>query len=151
MLDVYILIHTHILEQNVQDTSENAHGRRKDTHTNNCDRRWKAKCPGGGAFVMGIERKKEQAVICCWGTGKFLEEALFGMGPREASGDVEEQLRCSTGVKVWRQESSLVWRLRWVYGVGSVSGETRLKRESAEVGTYDYDLLCEQECVCEGS
>lgn len=58
---------------------------------------------------MNIDRK-EEAMICCWGSGKFLEEALFEMGLKEAFGYVGRSIlrRCSSSVKAWRQGSS--WR-----------------------------------------
>lgn len=58
---------------------------------------------------MNIDRK-EEAVICCWGSGKCLEEALFEMGLKQAFGYVGRSIlrRAGSSVKAWRQGSR--WR-----------------------------------------
>lgn len=105
---VYTYVNSLVLEQNIQGTAENAKSRRNDKCTNDCDRRWKAASTWEDVlFLVNIDRK-EEAVICCWGSGKFLKEALFEMGLKEASGYMDRSMlrRCSSIVKAWRPGSS---------------------------------------------
>lgn len=58
-------------------------------------------------------------MICSWGIGKFLEEALFEMGLKEASGYVDRSIlrRCSSSVKAWRQRNNWLFSLNALLGI----------------------------------
>lgn len=98
----------------------------------NCTRVETRRPCGGGTGTLTVTIDGKEIVICGWGFWSFLEEALFHMGLKEASGYVSRGvLRCGSNGKVlWGEGVGGSVRMpRWVYEAGSVGRDEAQKRE----------------------